>query len=56
MAGIFGRRTSSRRRVGQMTSLPLEGIRIADFGQIIAVPYTAQMRAWLGAEVILIEN
>ena len=39
-----------------MTSLPLEGIRIADFGQIIAVPYTAQMLAWLGAEVILIEN
>ena len=36
--------------------LPLEGIRIADFGQIIAVPYTAQMLAWLGAEVILIET
>ncbi|MEE3249125.1 MAG: CoA transferase, partial [Chloroflexota bacterium] len=35
-----------------MTVLPLEGIRIADFGQIIAVPYTAQMLAWLGAEVI----
>ena len=39
-----------------MISLPLKGIRIADFGQIIAVPYTAQMLAWLGAEVILIEN
>ena len=36
--------------------LPLEGIRIADFGQIIAVPYTAQMLAWMGAEVILIET
>ena len=36
--------------------LPLEGVRIADFGQIIAVPYTAQMLAWLGAEVILIET
>ncbi|MCH8297850.1 MAG: CoA transferase [Chloroflexi bacterium] len=39
-----------------MTTLPLEGIRIADFGQIIAIPYTAQMLAWLGAEVILIET
>lgn len=39
-----------------MTALPLEGVRIADFGQIIAVPYTAQMLAWLGAEVILIET
>ncbi|MCS5666142.1 MAG: CoA transferase [Dehalococcoidia bacterium] len=39
-----------------MTTLPLEGVRIADFGQIIAVPYTAQMLAWLGAEVILVES
>ena len=39
-----------------MMTLPLKGIRIADFGQIIAVPYTAQMLAWLGAEVILIES
>ncbi|MCH8298781.1 MAG: CoA transferase [Chloroflexi bacterium] len=39
-----------------MTTLPLRGVRIADFGQIIAIPYTAQMLAWLGAEVILIET
>ena len=39
-----------------MTVQPLQGIRIADFGQIIAIPYTAQMLAWLGAEVILIET
>ncbi len=39
-----------------MTTLPLRGLRIADFGQIIAIPYTAQMLAWLGAEVILIET
>jgi len=39
-----------------INKLPLEGIRIADFGQIIAVPYTAQMLAWLGAEVVLIET
>ena len=37
-------------------SLPLDGVRIADFGQIIAVPYAAQMLAWLGAEVVLIET
>ena len=39
-----------------MNTLPLQGVRIADFGQIIAVPYTAQMLAWLGAEVVLIET
>ena len=39
-----------------MNTLPLQGVRIADFGQIIAVPYTAQMLAWLGAEVALIET
>ena len=39
-----------------MNTLPLQGVRIADFGQIIAVPYTAQILAWLGAEVVLIET
>ena len=39
-----------------MTALPLRGVRVADFGQIIAIPHTAQMLAWLGAEVILIET
>jgi len=39
-----------------MTTLPLQGVRVADFGQIIAIPHTAQMLAWLGAEVILIET
>ena len=39
-----------------MDPLPLQGIRVADFGQIIAAPFTSQMLGWLGAEVVLIET
>ena len=38
------------------SALPLQGIRVADFGQVIAAPVTAQMLAWLGAEVVLVET
>ena len=37
-------------------SPPLRGTRVADFGQVIAAPVTAQMLGWLGAEVILVET
>ena len=39
-----------------MNEQPLKGIRVADFGQIVAMPFTAQVLAWLGAEVILVET
>jgi len=39
-----------------VNNLPLAGVRVADFGQIIAIPFTAQVLAWLGAEVILVES
>ena len=35
---------------------PLKGIRVADFGQIVAMPFTAQILGWLGAEVVLVET
>ena len=39
-----------------MTNLPLQGVRIVDFGQIIAIPFAAQVLGWMGAEVILVES
>jgi crotonobetainyl-CoA:carnitine CoA-transferase CaiB-like acyl-CoA transferase len=39
-----------------MPRLPLEGIRIADFGWILAVPHATAWLAVMGAEVIKIES
>ncbi len=36
--------------------LPLAGVRVLDFGQVIAMPFGSQWLAWLGAEVLLVES
>src|SRR5579863_7045258 len=36
-------------------SLPLEGIRVIDFGQVYAVPYCTMLLGYMGAEIIKIE-
>ena len=36
--------------------LPLEGVRVVDLGQYIAMPYGAQLLAWMGADDILVES
>ena len=39
-----------------MTGLPLEGVRVADFGWRVVAPVSARMLAWGGAEVIRVES
>ncbi|MFN8557293.1 MAG: CoA transferase [Dehalococcoidia bacterium] len=39
-----------------MVDLPLRGVRVLDFGQVIAVPFCTQWMAWMGADVVLVES
>ena len=43
-------------RASSTPALPLQGLRVVDFGQYIAIPYCAKWLAALGADVIQVES
>ena len=50
------RRTSPTPAKTRASAGPLAGVRVLDFGQLIAVPFATQVLGWLGAEIVLVEN
>lgn len=36
--------------------LPLEGVRVLDFGQVVSIPFCTRIMGWMGAEVIMVET
>ncbi len=47
---------AEHRASGATPRRPLQGIRVVDFGQYIAIPYSAKWLAALGADVIQVES
>ena len=39
-----------------MTKMALEGVRVVEFGQLIAIPFATKLLADMGAEVVRIES
>ena len=39
-----------------MTKMALDGVRVVEFGQLIAIPFATKLLADMGAEVVRIES